>query len=64
MNSLPKVLEYIWLALAAVCLVMAVHATIKVGFANSYMFYILVVVALLMFLLRRFRRKSNESNQR
>jgi flagellar biogenesis protein FliO len=61
MNSLPKILEYIWLILAAVCLVMAIHATMKIGFSNSYMYFILTGVALLMYLLRRFRRKSNES---
>ncbi|MDX9770730.1 MAG: hypothetical protein RBT19_10215 [Tenuifilaceae bacterium] len=64
MNSIHKVLEYIWLILSVICLVLAIHATLKIGFAQSYMFFILAVVALLMFFLRRFRRKSNESNQK
>ncbi|MDD3567504.1 MAG: hypothetical protein PHT92_03800 [Bacteroidales bacterium] len=63
MNSIHKVLEYIWLILSVVCLGMAIHATLKVGFGQSYMFYILAVVALLMFFLRRSRRKANESKQ-
>ena len=63
MNALPKVLEIIWVVLALVCLALAINSTIKFGLENSYMFYILSAVALGMFLLRRFRRKSLSKNK-
>ncbi|MDY0200053.1 MAG: hypothetical protein WC951_05190 [Bacteroidales bacterium] len=63
MKALPKVLEIIWLVLAVACLVLAINSTSKFGIENSYIFYILSVVALGMFLLRRFRRKSLSNNK-
>lgn len=63
MSILPRVLEIIWLVLAAVCLGFAIYATVTVGFSQSYMFFILALVALLMFFIRRHRRLSLASNQ-
>ncbi|MDD2550347.1 MAG: hypothetical protein PHD00_09675 [Bacteroidales bacterium] len=61
MNALPKILEIIWVILGLACLALGINATIKFGIENSYMFYILSVVAFGMFLLRRFRRKSSSN---
>lgn len=59
----PKALEIIWLILAVICLGLGIHSTIGKGLNESYMFFILTLVALLMFALRRYRRKSLSSNQ-
>ncbi|HOK62047.1 hypothetical protein [Tenuifilum sp.] len=60
MNKLAFILELIWLALALFCLGMGIWATYK-GLSNSYMFFVMAVVALLMYFLRRSRRKKMEN---
>ncbi|MBC7124124.1 MAG: hypothetical protein H5T24_00715 [Bacteroidales bacterium] len=62
MNKLAFILELIWLALALFCLGMGIWATYK-GFSNSYMFFAMALVALLMYFLRRSRRKKMENQQ-
>ncbi|HPD94326.1 MAG: hypothetical protein H6537_02310 [Bacteroidales bacterium] len=61
MNKVTFILELIWLGLAIACLGLGIHSTLKFGFSISYMFYILAVVAFLMYLLRRYRRKKIEN---
>lgn len=61
MNSLAKILEFIWLVLAFFCLGFGIYATIATGFSQSYMFFALALVAFLMYLLRRVRRKKQEN---
>jgi membrane protein implicated in regulation of membrane protease activity len=63
MNKLAFILEQIWLALSLFCLGLGVWATVKVGFSTSYVFFVLAVVALLMYFLRRNRRKRLENQQ-
>ncbi|HQE54029.1 MAG: LPXTG cell wall anchor domain-containing protein [Tenuifilum sp.] len=63
MNKLAFILELIWLALALFCLGMGIWATYKTGFSNSYMFLVMALVALLMYFLRRSRRKRLENQQ-
>ncbi|KAF5079689.1 hypothetical protein DSECCO2_126820 [anaerobic digester metagenome] len=59
MNKLSVVLETIWVILAVVCLGMGIYATSKAGLEQSYMFFLLSVLALLMFFARRRKRLSN-----
>lgn len=56
MNKLPVILEYIWAALAVLCLILGIHSSIKLGFGVSYMYFALSVLALIMFLVRRWKR--------
>ena len=56
MNKLPVILEYIWAALAVFCLILGIHSTIKLGIGFSYMYFVLSVLALIMFLIRRWKR--------
>lgn len=56
-------MEGIWLGLSLACIVLGVYATINQGFAKSYMFFVLSLAAVLMFLLRRYKRKQVELNQ-
>ncbi|MBN1989126.1 MAG: hypothetical protein JW783_07020 [Bacteroidales bacterium] len=59
MNKLSVVLETIWIVLAVVCLGMGIYATSKAGIGQSYMFFLLSVLALLMFVARRRKRLNN-----
>ena len=63
MKTLPKILEIIWVILAIVCFALAINATIKFGIEQSFMFFVLSAVALGMFFLRRYRRKSLSNNK-
>ena len=53
-------MEHVWLLFALVSLGFAVHATINHGFKQSYVFFIMVAVCVLMFLWRRFARKKDD----
>ncbi len=63
MSIIPRILEVVWLLLAAICLGFAIYATVTVGFNQSYMFFILALVAVLMYFIRRHRRRTLASNQ-
>ncbi len=53
-----KIMEYIWLVLVVVCMVLGVLSTIKKGIENSYPFFILSILAIAMFYLRRKRNQA------
>ena len=54
-----KILEYAWLAVAIFSVIAAVHKTYRQGFAESYPFYIITFISILMFFFRRYTRKNN-----
>ena len=54
-------IEYTWLAAAIVSLIAGAHKTYHHGFNQSWLFYILVAVALLMYSLRRHIRKQQNN---
>jgi hypothetical protein len=49
--------------IAIISLIAAVHRTIVLGFIESYIFYIFVLVAVLMYLIRNYMSK-NEKNKK
>ena len=53
-------MEHVWILFGLVSLGFAVHATINQGFKQSYIFFIMVAVCVLMFLWRRFARKKDD----
>ena len=53
-----KASEILWLAVAAMCLGTAIHKTIFVSFSSSWYFYVFVLVALFMYMIRRAGRKQ------
>jgi len=63
MIKMSKIMEAIWLTLSFVCLLLGVYATYKEGFTKSYMFFVLTLASLLMYVIRRLRRKRFEENQ-
>ncbi|MGE0077730.1 MAG: hypothetical protein AB7S48_07720 [Bacteroidales bacterium] len=60
MEKLAYFLELIWLGLAIFCLSVGIYATIKSGFSVSYMFFILSVLAVAMYYMRRRRRLNTD----
>ncbi|MFA9372186.1 MAG: hypothetical protein ACERIH_10795 [Labilibaculum antarcticum] len=62
-QKLPFILEIIWLVVMVVGLGAAIHKTIDFGFAESIMLYVIAGIAGLMYIWRRYMRKSHEKNQ-
>lgn len=63
MFTLPKILEYVWLAVAIVCLIISVRITVLSAWLESWQLYLITLVAWLMFFFRRSmnqRKKSQE----
>ncbi|MBI5218881.1 MAG: hypothetical protein HY958_08120 [Bacteroidia bacterium] len=61
MNRLfRKILEYTWLVVAILSLAAGIHKTWRSGFAQSYPFFIMAFVSILMFMFRRFVRVSQK----
>ena len=58
----PILMEYVWLGVALISFGFGVHATINVGFQKSYIFLVLVILAVLMYVWRRHIRKNVEKN--
>ncbi len=53
-----KARELLWLAVAIMSLFAALHKTIYVSFKDSLLFYVFVLVALLLYFIRRNLRKK------
>lgn len=58
------ILEFVWLALAIFAALFGTHRFIKMGFENSYIFYIIAAIASFMYILRRAIRKFQENNKK
>jgi hypothetical protein len=56
-------MKHLWMIIAIISLIAAVHRTIVLGFKESYIFYIFVLVAALMYLIRNYMSK-NEKNKK
>jgi uncharacterized membrane protein YfcA len=56
--NLAIILEVVWFITFILCLGAAIHQTINEGFGKSILLYIITIIALAMFLMRRHLRKS------
>ncbi len=61
MKSLIRLMEYVWLTLAFLCLVVFVDAMIRFGWYKAKIFLLLTALSLIMYLWRRQVRKQQES---
>ncbi len=52
-NKIGKIILVLWLVLATGCFVFGGYQTIVSGFGKSYMFYILGIISIIMFYIRR-----------
>jgi len=60
MNKLGKVIVAIWLILAILCFAFGIYETILSGFSKSFMFFILGMLATVMFQFRRAMLKKTD----
>ncbi len=51
-------LEIIWLIIAILSLIAGLHKTYYQSFSESYLFFIITFIAILMYSFRRYKRKS------
>jgi len=59
MKNLAYILELIWLSLAVICLGIGSYSLFSSKAESNYIFFVLSVIAFLMYLLRRNRRLKN-----
>jgi len=63
-NNLNNILEIFWLIITILTLVTGIHSSFKHGFKNSYIFFIMTILAFLLYLARRtLRIKNSTDNQ-
>ena len=62
-QKLPYILEIIWLIVMVVSLAASIHKTIDNSSSDSIMLYIIAGIAGLMYVWKRYLRKSQEKNQ-
>ena len=56
-------LEILWLATAILCFIAAIHQTFREGFSESYILFIFTILAIIMYLLRRYLRINKKSDK-
>ncbi|MEA2041197.1 MAG: hypothetical protein U9N85_01415 [Bacteroidota bacterium] len=59
-DNVNKGREILWMALSVFVFIAAIHKTVYQGFSESWLFFVLVAVALLMWYIRRSMRKNSE----
>lgn len=59
-----KFVEYMWLVMAAFCIIMGIRYTMSVGFDNAWLIFFLALISLGMFVVRRMQRKNAEKRNR
>ncbi len=53
-----KFREYMWLVISIICIIAGTHQTFVIGINESYVFFILAALSLLLFTIRRNLRKN------
>jgi membrane protein implicated in regulation of membrane protease activity len=56
-------MKHLWMIIAILCLIAAVHRTWLLGIKESYLFFIFAIVAFSMYLLRNYLSKQNKNKQ-
>lgn len=62
-QKLPFILEITWLVIMVFSLVSAIIGTVQTNFSKNIVFYVIAVLAVLMYTSRRYLRKAQEKNQ-
>lgn len=60
LNGFFIVVEIAWIVMAVFCLVAGVYYHAKIGIANAWLIYMLSVICIGMFLVRRQQRKNSQ----
>lgn len=59
-KSKARAMEVLWVIIAIVSLGVGIHKSINHGIANSWLFFLFVVIALLMWFLRKKMRENED----
>jgi hypothetical protein len=60
--KLRKILEYVWLGVALLCLLISIRYTYRVGWDGTLKFYLLTAISFLMYLFRRMANQKAEKD--
>jgi TM2 domain-containing membrane protein YozV len=58
-NKINYILEIFWLIIAVLSIIAGIHQTINEGIRHSWLFFLIALIGLCMFILRRNFRKPN-----
>lgn len=58
------ILEYVWLTLAIIAVLIGIYKIIYTGLNQSYIFFIIAAVASFMYMIRKAMRKFIENNKK
>jgi len=61
-TKIAKTFEILWLIIAILCLITAIHQTFNEGISKSYVFFIFSLVAFFMYSIRKHIRKTKKDN--
>jgi len=56
-------MKHLWMIIAIICTVTAIHQTWKSGINESYRFFIFAGISLLMYLLRNYLSKKKQKSE-
>jgi len=59
-KTLAFIVELIWLALSIFSFVTGIYVTFQKGIGESYLFFIIMIISVLMYFYRRFLRLKQE----
>ena len=59
-KGLKRILEYLWLTISVVAMGIAIKETIKIGFTESLIYYIFIIIAVFFYFLRRKERLGRQ----
>ena len=62
-NNKINIFEVLWLITALLCFIAAIHQTYREGLSKSYVLFIFTVLAVIMYLLRRYLRINKKSDK-
>ena len=57
-------MKHIWMIIAIMSLVAAVHRTVTLGIKEAYIFYIFVLIAVLMYSVRNYMGKKEKNSSK
>jgi O-antigen/teichoic acid export membrane protein len=63
-RSIIIIIEYLWIAMAVFCVIMGIYYSNKAASGNVWIIYLMAVISLGMFFVRRMQRKNQEKRNK
>ncbi len=58
------IIEYMWIAMAVFCVIMGIYYSSKAASGNVWIIYLMALISLGMFFVRRMQRKNQEKRNK